>query len=123
MGQAVTTLKPGMTVTRRSGILTTDREDKNGKRIRQTMIGTVIYVHPEGRFHEVWPDHPGIVLWGCAMSKRQRKRKQPASKTAWCLLHKRYMNDVYIHKRGCYATVQTPVLDSEGGGQSWKSTK
>lgn len=53
MGQAVTTLKPGMTVTRRSGMLTTDREDKNGKRIRQTMIGTVIYVHPEGRFHTV----------------------------------------------------------------------
>lgn len=35
------------------------------------------------------------------MTKRQKKRKSPANKTAKCLLHKRYMNDVYIHRRGC----------------------
>lgn len=53
MGQALTRVKPGMIVTRRSDIITTDREDKNGKRVKQTMMGTVIYVHPEGRFHTV----------------------------------------------------------------------
>ena len=35
------------------------------------------------------------------MTKRQKKRKAPVNATAWCLLHRRLMNDVYIHKRGC----------------------
>ena len=53
MGQAVTRLKPGMTVTRRSDILASDRVDRNGKRLGRTMTGTVIFVHPAGRFHTV----------------------------------------------------------------------
>ena len=46
-------LRPGMTVTRRSDILTTDRVDRNGKRLARSITGTVIYVHPKGRFHTV----------------------------------------------------------------------
>lgn len=33
--------------------------------------------------------------------KKQKPRKPPANATAWCLLHERLMNDVYIRRRGC----------------------
>ena len=48
------------------------------------------------------------------MTKRQKKSKNPANKTAKCLLHKRYMNDVYIHRHGGAVRQCKPVLDSEG---------
>jgi len=53
MGQVVTRLKPGMSVTRRSNILGNEQLEQNGKRLKKTMTGTVIYVHPAGRFHTV----------------------------------------------------------------------
>ena len=34
------------------------------------------------------------------MEKRKRS-KTPANATAWCALHRRMMNDVYIRRRGC----------------------
>lgn len=34
------------------------------------------------------------------MAKRKRGR-HPANATAWCTLHQRLMNDVYIRRRGC----------------------
>ena len=33
--------------------------------------------------------------------KKPKPRKPPANATAWCLLHERLMNDVYIRRRGC----------------------
>lgn len=30
-----------------------------------------------------------------------KKKKQPANAAAWCGLHKRLMNYVYIRRRGC----------------------
>ena len=30
-----------------------------------------------------------------------KKKKPPANATAWCALHDRLMNDVYIRRRGC----------------------
>lgn len=30
-----------------------------------------------------------------------KKKKPPANATAWCALHDRLMNDLYIHRRGC----------------------
>ena len=35
------------------------------------------------------------------MSRKKRRRKTPANATAWCALHQRMMNDVYIRRRGC----------------------
>lgn len=47
-------------------------------------------------------------VWGgyekAEMSRRKRKqpeKKPPVNATAWCLLHERMMNDVYIRRRGC----------------------
>ena len=36
----------------------------------------------------------------CRKKKRLAK-KPPANATAWCRLHERLMNDVYIRRRGC----------------------
>jgi hypothetical protein len=33
--------------------------------------------------------------------KKRPARKPPANATAWCALHERLMNDVYIRRRGC----------------------
>ena len=33
--------------------------------------------------------------------KKRPARKPPANATAWCVLHERLMNDVYIRRRGC----------------------
>ncbi len=35
------------------------------------------------------------------MSARKKRGKSPANATAWCALHERLMNDVYIRRRGC----------------------
>ena len=35
------------------------------------------------------------------MKKKPKPRKPPANATAWCALHERLMNDVYIRRRGC----------------------
>lgn len=44
-------MKAGDKVTRQSATLT--HEGKNGKPVGTTMTGTVVYVHPKGRFHTV----------------------------------------------------------------------
>lgn len=33
--------------------------------------------------------------------KRKKKKKPPKNQTAWCALHHRLMNDLYISRRGC----------------------
>ena len=33
--------------------------------------------------------------------KRKKKKKPPKNPTAWCALHHRLMNDLYISRRGC----------------------
>jgi len=33
--------------------------------------------------------------------KKPKPRKPPANATAWCALHERLMNDLYIRRRGC----------------------
>lgn len=37
------------------------------------------------------------------MNRRKKRpaRKPPANATAWCALHQRLMNDIYIRRRGC----------------------
>ena len=35
------------------------------------------------------------------MSRKKKRSKMPANATAWCRLHERLMNDVYIRRRGC----------------------
>lgn len=35
------------------------------------------------------------------MTAAGRPGRCPANATAWCALHERYMNEVYIHRRGC----------------------
>lgn len=32
---------------------------------------------------------------------KKKRGKKPANATAWCALHERLMNDVYIRRRGC----------------------
>ena len=32
---------------------------------------------------------------------KKKRSKPPANATAWCALHERLMNDVYIRRRGC----------------------
>lgn len=32
---------------------------------------------------------------------KKKRSKPPANATAWCRLHERLMNDVYIRRRGC----------------------
>lgn len=47
--------------------------------------------------------HPGHHA-GCeepAVKRRKKPPKSPANATAWCALHERLMNDVYIRRRGC----------------------
>lgn len=35
------------------------------------------------------------------MAMKKKRGKKPANATAWCALHERLMNDVYIRRRGC----------------------
>lgn len=35
------------------------------------------------------------------MAMKKKRSKPPANATAWCALHERLMNDVYIRRRGC----------------------
>jgi len=37
----------------------------------------------------------------CQHKKKRPAKKPPANATAWCVLHERLMNDLYIRRRGC----------------------
>ena len=49
--------------------------------------------------------------------KKPKPRKMPANATAWCALHERLMNDVYIRRRGCVMRRCKHLCWLDGKGQ------
>ena len=43
----------------------------------------------------------GKTVMGCRKKKKPSAKRPPADAVAWCVLHRRLMNNVYIRRRGC----------------------
>lgn len=55
------------------------------------------------------------------MTRKKKPSPPPANATAWCALHDRMMNDVYIRRRGCVMR-RCKHLNWLNGGEKGRET-